>query len=182
MSQSRVLNGLLLIGCLALAAMLLHASLPKKTGRPRQVGTTPDRTDAPVPAASQGLAVNTQTWRPATPDERRWAVGSVRGQLKAFGVDDYARAYSYQGSALQREMPSPASLRAMITKEYPEYAHARTVTFGEARADPTGQHVDVPLSVVGQNGVRSRALYMMVLEGTAYRVGGVADIVRERPR
>jgi len=70
----------------------------------------------------------------------------------------------------------------MITHQYPEYAHSEGVTFGDVRADATGQHVDVAVAVRGQNGVRSRALYLMVREGTAYRVGGVTNIVSERAR
>lgn len=183
MFRSRALNGLLVVGCLFLAGLVLRAWLPNAIRRSPQEGrSTWQPPETEIPGSERGQVVNPRTWRPATPQERRAALSSVRGQLLAFRADDYVRASAYQGRALRRGSPSAEGLRSMITRHYPEYAHSESVTFGEVQADPTGRHVDVAVAVTGQNGVRSRALYLMVREGTAYRVGGVTNIVSERPR
>lgn len=181
MFRSRALNGLLVVGCLFLAGLVLRAWLPNAIRRSPQEGrSTWQPPETEIPGSERGQVVNPRTWRPATPQERRAALSSVRGQLLAFRADDYVRANAYQANA--RRMASADDLRSMITRMYPEYAHSKSVTFGAAQADPTGRHVDVAVAVTGQNDVRSRALYLMVREGTAYRVGGVTNIVSERPR
>lgn len=179
MFRSRVFSGLLLVLCLALAAILLRASLPNDFWSLHHNEEPPRRrSSAPPSLPEEGQLVNLRTWRLATPQERQLAVISVRGQLFAFRADDYVRANAYQGRAQRRRMPSPESLRLMITRKYPEYANSVSATFGKAQADSSGQHVDIAVAVTGQNGVHSRALYMLVREGEKYHIGGVANIVR----
>ena len=47
-------------------------------------------------------------------------------------------------------------------------------TAAPAAADSTGAHLAIPTAVTGQDGVTVHAVYLMVREGKAYRVDGVA--------
>lgn len=185
MSRSHVLNGLLLVGCLALAGFVLRASLPAGVWHAHPATTPDGRPAYDIPTSGEGQFVNPKTWRPATSQERRAAVICIRGQLLAFRADDYDRAFAYQGIAMKSRDSSPAGLRALITQDYPEFAQFQSAQFGEAQADPDGRHVDVAVTVTGLNGAQSHALYMMVREGAMYRVGSVTDIhrgsVKSRP-
>ncbi len=112
--------------------------------------------------------------RPAKAAERQAAISSIQAQLKAFGRDDYKTAVTYQSAGLKKNFPTAAAFRAMIMRTYPEFAHFKTVTFGPAQSDPTGIHVAILATVIGQDGVKVRAVYLMVREGRVYRVAGVA--------
>ena len=112
-------------------------------------------------------------WRDATPEERRAAIASIRGQLDAFRRDDYEKAAFYQSSSLRSLFPSPGAFRRMITTRYPQFARYKTVEFGRARADKEGSYVSVRARLTGRDGVAMRAMYMMVREGEEYRVEGV---------
>ena len=127
-------------------------------------------------AASAALAQNPlpAKMRPAKTAERQAAISSIQAQLKAFGRDDYKTAVTYQSAGLRKNFPSAEAFRAMMVQTYPEFAHYKTVTFGPAQSDPTGTHVAILATVTGQDGVKVRAVYLMVREAKIYRVEGVA--------
>jgi hypothetical protein len=112
--------------------------------------------------------------RHAKAAERTAAISAIQAQLKAFGRDDYKTAITYQSSGLKKSFASPMQFRAMIKQTYPEFAHSKRVVFGPAQADSTGTHLAIPTAVTGQDGITVHAVYLMVREGKAYRVEGVA--------
>jgi len=111
---------------------------------------------------------------PAKAADRSAAIISIQAQLRAFGRDDYKTAVMYQSAGLKKNFPSPEAFRAMMTRTYPEFAHYKTVTFGPAQSDITGTHLAVLASITGQDGVKVRAVYLMVREAKIYHVEGVA--------
>ncbi len=127
-------------------------------------------------AASAALAQDPAPvkMRPARAADRAAAVSSIQAQLKAFGRDDYKTAVTYQSAGLRKNFPSTEAFRAMMTRTYPEFAHYKAVTFGPAESDGTGTHLAIIASITGQDGVKVRAVYMMVREAKVYRVEGVA--------
>jgi len=112
--------------------------------------------------------------RPAKAADRTAAISSIQAQLKAFGRDDYKTAVMYQSAGLKKNFPSPEAFRAMMVRTYPEFAHFKSVTFGPAQSDATGAHLAILAAIIGQDGVKVRAVYLMVREAKAYRVEGVA--------
>ena len=112
--------------------------------------------------------------RPAKAADRTAAVSSIQAQLKAFGRGDYKTAVTYQSAGLKKNFPSTEAFRAMMTRTYPEFAHFKAVTFGPAESDATGTHLAILATITGQDGVKVRAVYMMVREAKIYRVEGVA--------
>lgn len=112
--------------------------------------------------------------RPAKAANRTAAISSIQAQLKAFGRDDYKTAVMYQSAGLKKNFPSPEAFRAMMVRTYPEFAHFKSVTFGPAQSDATGAHLAILAAITGQDGVKVRAVYLMVREAKVYRVEGVA--------
>ena len=124
-------------------------------------------------AAERRQHVARHTWREARPEERRAAIASIQKQLDAFRNDNYERAVDYQCAALQEYFVSADMFRQMIRKRYPQFADHRSVEFGRSRATGEGDRVAVRVQLTGRDGVKVRALYMMVREGEVYRVGSV---------
>ena len=112
---------------------------------------------------------------PAKTADRAAAISSIQAQLKAFGRDDYKTAVTYQSAGLKGNFPSTEAFRSMMVQTYPEFAHSKAVTFGPAQSDALGTHLVILTTITGQDGVKVRAIYMMVREGKIYRVEGVAD-------
>lgn len=126
------------------------------------------------PAAAQGAgAPSAGQMRPAKPTERQAASASITAQLRAFQKDDFQKAVQYQSANLKRNFPSVAGFRQMMRAAYPQFTNYKSVKFGDARADASGQHVLMPITLVGQDGVILHALYLMVKEGKTYHVDGV---------
>jgi hypothetical protein len=119
--------------------------------------------------------------RAAKAGERAAAVSVIQAQLKAFGRDDYKAAVTYQSAGLRRTFPSTQAFRAMMLRTYPQFAHARSVAFGPAQCDPSGAHLAIRAVITGQDGVAVRAVYLLVREGKAYRVEGVAGGAQPPP-
>ena len=117
--------------------------------------------------------------RAAKAAERTAAINSIQAQLKAFRKDDYKTAVGYQSAGLRHNFPSTEAFRAMMVRTYPEFAHSKSVTFGTAKCDAAGLHLAIQASVTGQDGVTVKAVYLMVREGKAYHVEGVAGGAQE---
>ena len=125
-------------------------------------------------AAVAAFAQTPSPVHPAKAADRTAAISAIQAQLKAFGRGDYKTAITYQSSDLKRSFQSPGQFRAMIMQAYPEFAHSKRVVFGPAEADAAGAHLAIPVAVTGLDGVTVHAVYLMVREGKAYRVDGVA--------
>ena len=126
-----------------------------------------------TPAAAQAGGPDAGKMRPARAAERQGAAASITAQLKAFQKDDFQKAAQYQSANLKRNFPSVAAFRQMMKAGYPEFTNYKSVQFGDARADASGLHVLMPVTLVGHDGVTLRALYLMVREGRTYHVDGV---------
>ena len=132
------------------------------------------RAQAAKEAAAQRRSESSMhAWRDAKPEERAAAADSIRKQLDAFRKGDYETAILYQSEGLKTYFTSAGMFRKMIETRYPQFAHYRTVEFGRARADEGGERVAIRVRLTGRDGVKVRALYMMVREGKVYRVSSV---------
>lgn len=132
-------------------------------------------------AITQAQNILPAKMRSAKAAERQAAVNSIQTQLKAFGRDDYKTAITYQSAGLKKNFSSVDAFRTMMVRVYPEFAHYKTVVFGPAQCDPAGAHLAIPVSVIGQDGVTVKALYLMVREGKIYRVEGVLSQTQPPP-
>lgn len=133
----------------------------------------PYRSQLLAPAAAQGAGPDAGKMRPAKAAERQGVAASITAQLKAFQKDDFQKAAQYQSANLKRNFPSVPAFRQMMKAGYPQFTNYKSVQFGDARADASGQHVLMPVTLVGRDGVTLRALYLMVKEGKMYHVDGV---------
>lgn len=125
-------------------------------------------------AAAAAFAQSPSLVRPAKAAERIAAIAAIQAQLKAFGRDDYKAAIIYQSSGLKKNFASPEQFQTMIKQAYPEFAHSKRAIFGPAQADAAGTHLAIPTAVTGMDGITVHAVYLMVREGKAYRIEGVA--------
>lgn len=142
----------------------------------------PYRRQLLAPAFAQGkppaASSTSDTMRPAKAAERQAVAAAITAQLKAFQKGDFQKAAQYQSVNLKRNFPSIAAFRQMMKAGYPEFTNYKSVQFGDARADTSGRHVLMPVTLTGKDGITLHALYVMVKEGKVYRVDGVAGGVR----
>jgi len=136
----------------------------------------------PSPAPSKPEPAKTNS-RPATAKERQAATRSILGQLDAFRRDDYKTAISYQSKALHRNFASEKVFRDMIRQSYPQFARYKTVRFGAATVQGKGKEavVQIPIVLVGEDGVKVDATYFMIEEKGIYRVSGVGGGAQPNP-
>ncbi len=111
------------------------------------------------------------TWKPATSAQRSQAAAAIRAQLDAFKRDDWEKAATFQSQGLRRNFGTTAQFRAIIETNYPQFAKYKSITFDAARA--VGDNVEMQIRLTGQDGVKLRAVYLMVKERGGYRVAGV---------
>jgi hypothetical protein len=112
-------------------------------------------------------------WRSATAKERAAVIRSIVAQLEAFKADRYELAARYQSSDLKRKFGTIENFRKAIKGSYPQFAHYKSAKFGAARASHDGKLLDIPITLIGSDNVRVRALYHMALENNVFRVAGV---------
>lgn len=117
----------------------------------------------------------------ATDAQRKAAMTSIKDQLEAFKKGDYKKAETYQSAGLRKNFATPAEFQRMMESAYPEFANYRSVTFGQAEADPHGQHVRIRVTLTGEDGVVVRATYVLVMEDKLYRVESVFGGARPVP-
>ncbi|WP_157947531.1 DUF4864 domain-containing protein [Abditibacterium utsteinense] len=110
-------------------------------------------------------------WKAATSAQRAQAAASIRAQLDAFKRNDWDKAATFQSEGLRRNFGTTAQFRAVITANYPQFAKYKSVAFNASRA--LGGHVEMQVLLTGQDGVKLRAIYLMIKERGAYRVAGV---------
>jgi hypothetical protein len=124
---------------------------------------------AAVPAAESSSPV----WVAAKPATIKAVEKSIRAQLEAFKKDDYTGATIYQSTVLRQNFVSTDSFRQMIKTTYPEFANYKSVEFGPMLTTTDKKVVQAPVKLIGRNGNRVNAVYLMILEGGIYRVAGV---------
>jgi hypothetical protein len=112
-------------------------------------------------------------WHIAPPTIAWAAEGTIIAQLKAFKRNDYQTATVYQSVELKRGMHNPVQFRTLIKTRYPEFASYKSIVFGPVYSDNGNRAVQIPAKVTGTDGKTVSAVYIMLLEGGAYRVAGV---------
>lgn len=136
-------------------------------------GARPAQEERPEPGEQPAFRMPTDA-------ERKAATEAIEAQLKAFRDDDYETAEKYQSAGLRENFRSLDEFRQMMREQYPQFARYRSVRFGEARCDPTGDRMQLQAVITGQDGVTVRAIYTVVREDGEYRVAGVIGGARGR--
>ena len=119
-------------------------------------------------------------WKAAPAAEKQAAQKVIVAQLEAFKADDYKAAEKYQASGLKQNFDSTEQFEAMIKGTYPQFAHYKSVKWGDARID--GPMLQIQMVIVGDDDVQIAALYSLIKEKVKddkgketleYRVSGV---------
>lgn len=103
-------------------------------------------------------------------DTARAARAVIQQQLAAFRKNDYSAAYRHAAPEIQEQF-AVADFRRMVREGYPQIAHSREASFGDARF--RGEVVAVPVTVTGEDGVTAEVLYLMRRVAGQWRVAGV---------
>lgn len=111
--------------------------------------------------------------RKPTEAELKGVKAAIEAQLKAFKADDYAAAMKYQSSALKDNFETAEDFRRAIKQGYPQFARYRSITYGKSTCDPKGERVAIQVTLVGEDKITVRAVYLMVKEKDGYKVDGV---------
>ena len=141
---------------------------------------TPAIPIAPEMRVAQAQEEAPANWKVAPAKEKQAAQKIIVAQLEAFKADDYKTAEKYQASGLKQVFSSTQQFRDMIQGTYPQFAHYKSVKWGDARID--GSRLQIQMVIVGEDDVQIAALYSMVKEKVKdakgkttmeYRVSGV---------
>ncbi len=122
-----------------------------------------------------------QDWKTAGAKEKKAVQQAISNQLEAFRKDDYQAAARWQSRGLRQNFPTVEDFRSAITQAYPQFAHSKSVHYGEAIMTPDGAHVQTQVFVIGKDDIVVSALYFMVLEDGAYRVESVLPVEKSAP-
>ncbi|HWA10630.1 MAG TPA: DUF4864 domain-containing protein [Opitutaceae bacterium] len=110
------------------------------------------------------------------PEVRKELTGIVESQLADFRREDFAAAYVWAATALQRQFPLKA-FTTMIKNGYPLIAHSERAEFGLPMDD--GEVATLSVRVFGPRGQYGDYSYQFVHESAGWRIGGVAP---DKPR
>lgn len=113
------------------------------------------------------------TGRKPTEAERKGAIESIEGQLKAFKANDWKKAITFQSSELKDVFPTTADFEKAIKEGYPQFASYKSATFGEATCNKSGEQLVIQITLTGTDNVTVKGVYVMVKEEGQYRVGSV---------
>jgi hypothetical protein len=149
-------------------------------GGPRQAFGVDPALPAPPAAEPAPPPQGAVEWRPSTAAERKAALTPIRAQLDAFKRGNFEKATAYQSAGLKQSFASVEQFRRMMERSYPQFVHLKSVTFGAARSSASGEIVQIPATVMGEDGRTVQAAYVMIREGSVYRVGSVAGGIPRR--
>ncbi|MDF2439679.1 MAG: hypothetical protein JWN98_663 [Abditibacteriota bacterium] len=165
MRRHRALPWLLIFGVIAIGLALNWPIAPEVPSGRNMRGN--------MPYGAPGMrSARRVPWRVATPRERQAAAASIVAQLNACKRNDFQSALFYQSALLRRRFPSPDAFRQMI-QGYPQFARYKSVRFEKSLATPRGRLLQIEVNLTGMDNVKTRAIYLMVLENKIYRVGSV---------
>jgi len=120
--------------------------------------------------------------RPATAEEKKAAIAAIEAQLKAFRENDYVKAEKYQSRGLRENFDNPEDFKRMMKQSYPQFANYKSATFGDARCTTDGKLLQVPITLIGNDGVTVKALYVMVKEDAEWKVTSVIGGIVVKPK
>ena len=119
-----------------------------------------------------GLPVDKGSWHIVEGAQRAEAIDCIQGQLDAFRVGDCVAAGSFMRQRKGRRFPARL-FQDRIEEMAPEFGRSRSASYGPVWADKEGQHADVFVKVVGENGKLAQGTYKLVRQEAAYRVAGL---------
>jgi hypothetical protein len=119
-----------------------------------------------------GLPVDKRRWHIVGGAKRAEAIDCIQGQLDAFRVGDGVAAGSFMRQRKGKRFPSQLFLNRILEMA-PEFGSSRSASFGPVWIDKEGQHADVFVKVVGENGKPAQGTYKLIRQEGVYRVAGL---------
>ncbi|MBW4697380.1 MAG: DUF4864 domain-containing protein [Aphanocapsa lilacina HA4352-LM1] len=101
----------------------------------------------------------------------------IQSQLSAFRKGDYAKAYTFASQGIRRRIPA-AVFSEMVRSAYPAIARSHSARFGPILDD--GDQAVVHVVVEGAE-QRATYAYLMIREGSAWKVNSVMEAEPRRP-
>jgi len=83
----------------------------------------------------------------------------IQGQMEAFRVDDWTKAFGYAAPSIRQKFQSPQIFSQMVTQAYQPVYRPKGVEFRELKASEFGPTQEV--FVVGPDGIGYLAYYTM---------------------
>jgi hypothetical protein len=104
----------------------------------------------------------------------------IRQQMAAFNQEDYATAFTFAAESI-RERFSKERFETMVRSGYPQIAKSHLVSFGEITLSKDKQAALATVHVTGKDRVTVIAQYQLLLEGEAWKIGGVTILEQFQP-
>ena len=104
----------------------------------------------------------------------------IQQQMAAFNKEDYATAITFAAESI-RERFTKERFETMVRSGYPQIAKSHLVSFGEITLSKDNQAALATVHVTGKDRVTVIAQYQMLLEGTAWKIGGVTILEQFQP-
>ncbi len=166
--------------CLALSGLVLRRQIAAHPRLPEERVGDEHRQEMPqwgnyrhgqLPPEWIGLPADKRTWHIAGGETRAAVVYCIQSQLDAFRAGDGVTALSFMRSRRDWHF-SPQMFEDRIQEMAPEFGHAHRVNYGPVWIDKSGQHADVFVKVMGENGKSAQGTYKLVRQDGVYRVAG----------
>ena len=97
--------------------------------------------------------------------------GTIRGQIDAFLVDDFPRAFTFASPMIKGIFGTPENFGAMVSQGYPMVHHPTAVRMLEQR-EVSGQ-IYQRVMVTDQAGATHMLDYQMIKSGAGWQINGV---------
>ena len=131
-----------------------------------------------------GLAVSaaptdTDGYRPSSSEVRRVVISVIDTQLQAFRSGDIERAYSCAAIRFRGQF-TLQQFAQLVKASYPEIYSSTSADFGVVKDDGGSAVVSVAVRTAGD--ARVVYDYLLLREGSAWRIGGVIRHQEARPQ
>jgi hypothetical protein len=110
--------------------------------------------------------------QPSKDDVKNELTGVIESQLAAFRTNDFAKAYTFAASGIQKQF-NREQFEQMVRRGYPVIAESKSAKFG-ITLDDGGQAV-VKVVIEGKAGKALRFAYFLVREDGKWRINGVVE-------
>ena len=169
--------------CLALSGLVLRRQIsahPRLTSEStlegRQIAIQRQGKYRPnqFPPGWIGLPVDKRSWHIVGGSKREAVIDCIQGQLDAFRAGDGVAASSFMRQRKGQHFPSQL-FQERIQEMAPEFGRSRSASYGPVWTDKEGQHADVFVKVVGEDGKLAGGTYKLVRQEGVYRVAGLRD-------
>lgn len=176
--KTRFLAAVFVVCCLLLCGLILRRQIAAHPLPPE----TAQRFEGNRDGRGQGrFWMEMEGWQPASPADSALAHQTVAGQMAALKAGDGPKAWGYQSRGLRQRFSSPAWLMQVITSQYPEFLHPRSVTYKTVFTDKSGQIAHAIIVLEDENGNWRGDDYLLVREDGQFKVRGVQPLPRPNP-